>query len=443
MIIQELIAAKVAQMTSNGDSFTFLHSEKDWQNLQSDEQLFPAVFLDMPVKVTPTILNGGGYQERYVCVLTFLYKSNLDDNPDQQYTTLKLCNSAMRNFILLVEDDPDNFEVDKNVFGEAFQMLNMFDRNMDGIVLQFTCVPRDRPDVCIPSFGLPIGDCDPATVKSTGVGFSQLIESGGTLILPNINFSITNSDDTVLASGTQEAQSDVIEELPDVTHTDSDGSSVLYPSGKAFACSPSNAGKYAKLKQTGQTTSYITGDDITRGRAVSYFVLNYVNEFGHSFRLCGQTGGYTDGVGYFDVNGAATSKALAFPNDIIIDFSSRTESDILTYYMGDASTYRGYDVAVPVHLASTFGGLTGWNLANDIEYRNIMSVDSMDNFTHWLGHKPFEFDGSNRYFISSVQATTTALAFDMQSVGFAIPTSLTNALLNIFVRYSSKTELGI
>ena len=150
MIIQELIEAKVNQMTANGDTFSFQHSEKDWQNLQADEKLYPAVFLDMPVKVTPSILQGGGYEERYQCIINFLYKSNLADNPDQQYATIGKAGEAMKDFILLCESDVDNFDTEKNVYGQAFQAINLFDVNLDAMVLPFTFVPRNRPDVCLP-----------------------------------------------------------------------------------------------------------------------------------------------------------------------------------------------------------------------------------------------------------------------------------------------------
>lgn len=51
-----------------------------------------------------------------------------------------------------------------------------------------------------------------------------------------------------------------------------------------------------------------------------------VNVWGHSFRFCGTTGGYTDGVEYFDVNGSVTSKALAFPDGLVCDLKYVTET---------------------------------------------------------------------------------------------------------------------
>jgi len=201
---------------------------------------------------------------------------------------------------------------------------------------------------------------------------------------------------------------------------------------------PSNA-----VIQTGQVINYGAGDQPSRGRDVSFFVLDYVNEWGHSFRFVGQTGGYTDGVTYFNVSGVATTKILAFPNNIIFDFSSRKGTTILSYYIGDSTTFRGYTTALPLHVSSTFGGLTGWHLWNDIEMRNIMNISSYDVSNHWVAHPPFEWTVSQRAFITSTRSGTSVCCSDMQSMAYVALTSLTNALLNVFVRYTTLAELGL
>jgi hypothetical protein len=74
--------------------------------------------------------------------------------------------------------------------------------------------------------------------------------------------------------------------------------------------------------KSGQTISYATGDisGFSFGREVDFFILNFENHFGHSFRFCGINGGYTDGLGYFLQNGSSTTKSLAFPEQIVLDF---------------------------------------------------------------------------------------------------------------------------
>jgi hypothetical protein len=198
-----------------------------------------------------------------------------------------------------------------------------------------------------------------------------------------------------------------------------------------------------KLLPRDLLTNYGTGDQPTRGRTTDFFTLNYTNEWGHAFRFVGQTGGYTDGTSYFDVSGVATTKALAFPNDIIFDFTSRNETEILSYYIGDSTTFRSYNTSLPLHVSSTFGGLTAWYLWNDLEIRNVMSLGSFDSLTHWMGHKPFEFNSSMRYFITSTRSGINITRVDLRSLAYIQATSLTNASLQVYVRYTTLTEMGL
>lgn len=251
----------------------------------------------------------------------------------------------------------------------------------------------------------------------------------------------TNSDATYSLS----VPSGGTSPLPDVTNTDSDGLPVVTPAQTPFVCTPSSPQLYqaAKVMQTGQTVNYGTGDQPNRGRDIDIFILDYTNEWGHSFRFCGLTGGYTDGTSYFDVSGVATTKALAFPDDIIFDFSARDVDSVLSYYIGDSLAYRSYNTAISLYITSVFGGLSNWYLANDIEMRNIMSVAAFNDSNHWMGHKPFEFDSSRRYFITSSRSGINIVAIEMQGMGYSIGTSLTNALLQIYVRYTTLAELGL
>lgn len=206
---------------------------------------------------------------------------------------------------------------------------------------------------------------------------------------------------------------------------------------------PISTGSFTDMKLLPRDllTNYGTGDQPTRGRANDFFTLNYTNEWGHAFRFVGQTGGYTDGTTYFDVSGVATTKALAFPNSIIYDFTSRNETEILSYYIGDSTAYRSYNTALPLHVSSTFGGLTAWYLWNDVEMRNVMSLGSYDSLVHWMNYPPFDF--VNRYFLTSTRRLTAIARSDFQSMAYVASTSLTNALLQVYVRYTTLTEMGL
>jgi len=79
----------------------------------------------------------------------------------------------------------------------------------------------------------------------------------------------------------------------------------------------------ANIYVTGQATSNNDNDDgdLKRGRGVDWFNLSFVNPWGHSKRFTGTTGGYYDEVAddFKDVDGDVTTKALAFPDDLVSD----------------------------------------------------------------------------------------------------------------------------
>lgn len=144
-MIQEIIEDIVGEMTANGDSFTFLHSEKDYQNIESDELQFPAVYLDMPIRFVPKTVTGGGVEYSFICMVLFLYKSEMDDNPQQRYATMLKCMNAQKNFQILL----DNTDAVKSfTVGECYQATNLFDANLDAIAMPFNVVPSEWPSVC-------------------------------------------------------------------------------------------------------------------------------------------------------------------------------------------------------------------------------------------------------------------------------------------------------
>ena len=264
--------------------------------------------------------------------------------------------------------------------------------------------------------------CADATVHNTDNSYTASVPSGGDLELVNEVITITDENDNVIETISFPVYENQTIEL-----------SSFCPAGGSF--------NDMKLLPRDLLTNYGTGDQPTRGRETDFFTLNYTNEWGHAFRFCGTSGGYTDGTSYFDVSGVATTKALAFPNDIICDFTSRNETEILTYYTGDSTTYRGYTTALPLHVSSTFGGLTAWYLWNDVEMRNVMSLGSYNSLSHWMAYKPFEF--TDRYYLTSTRAGIEVFRNDFQAMAYGQSTNLTNALLQVFVRYTTLTELGL
>ncbi len=146
MTIKQLVKGHVDNMTSNSESYTFLHSETQFQNLMADEQILPAVYLDMPMKYTPKIMNTGAFQRTYICVALFLFKSELDDNDTQQESIFIKAENAQREFQIALENDVDNVR-DLSV-DTCVQVLNLFDTNMSGIMMPFSLRIINNDGVC-------------------------------------------------------------------------------------------------------------------------------------------------------------------------------------------------------------------------------------------------------------------------------------------------------
>ena len=146
MTIKQLINAKVLAMNSNSATYKFLHSETQFQNLMADEQLLPCVYLDMPMKYTPTIAITGAFQKTYICVALFLFKSELDDNDTQQEIIFVKAENAQREFQILLENDVDNVR-DLKV-ETCVQVQNLFDTNMSGVMMPFSLRMINSDGVC-------------------------------------------------------------------------------------------------------------------------------------------------------------------------------------------------------------------------------------------------------------------------------------------------------
>jgi hypothetical protein len=146
MTIKQLVSDKVALMSSNSETYTFLHSETQFQNLMADEQLLPCVYLDMPMKYTPKIMSTGAFQRTYICVALFLFKSELDDNDTQQEETFVKAENAQREFQISLENDVDN--VRDLTVETCVQVQNLFDTNMSGIMMPFSLRMINTAGVC-------------------------------------------------------------------------------------------------------------------------------------------------------------------------------------------------------------------------------------------------------------------------------------------------------
>ena len=248
------------------------------------------------------------------------------------------------------------------------------------------------------------------------IGWGQAQEAWCEPPLPSEPATVKNSDESysnTVACGR-------ILNLPDITVTDSDGSTYTKPSVQDIVCTPSVAPVGATLMKTGQTTSYRTGDDgdLEAGRATNFFTLASNNPFGNTNRFTDELGGQT------------------YTNNIVIDWSTYNGSNVLGYSRNvNAATtwYSNIDNA----LSYSIGSFTsGWRLPNMTEMFNIVSINN--SFTPSLNYSPFNISQTGYFCTSSsyrVAALSSTYCYMLNNVtGQFDPNANANNSYSIYIR---------
>lgn len=158
-------------------------------------------------------------------------------------------------------------------------------------------------------------------------------------------------------------------DLRDIKVTDSNGDVYYQSPSVPVVCKPAAASVGATLMKTGQTTSYITGDDgdLEAGRATSFTVLASNNPFGNTNRFTDELGGQT------------------YTNNIVIDWSTYNGTNVLGYKRTETNV-RGWNNSIDTCLAISITGFTtGWRLANVNEWNNVINRE----LSNPLGYTPF------------------------------------------------------
>lgn len=213
------------------------------------------------------------------------------------------------------------------------------------------------------------------------IGWGQAQEAWCEPPLPSEPATVKNSDDsystTVACGGTLN--------LPDITVTDSDGSTFTAPSVQNITCTPAVAPVGATLMKTGQTTSYRTGDDgdLEAGRATSFTVLASNNPFGNTNRFTDELGGQT------------------YTNNWVIDWSTYNGSNVLGYFR-TIQTAAIWNTAIDNSLG-TFGTFSGCRLWNIREAVNLINI----SLSLPINYAPFNWSLNYTFWTSSKRITAT------------------------------------
>jgi len=179
----------------------------------------------------------------------------------------------------------------------------------------------------------------------------------------------------------------------------------------------------ATLMKTGQTVSIRTNDDgdIQAGRNDSFFLLDSTkdpNPFSNYQRFTGTTGGYYDQSlsGYYDAFGVATTYLLAFPDAIMVDWSTFDGSEVLAYAMDSLLSDNLQNILNSYALA-TYGGVSGWRIWNIREALNLAFWEyGESNMTDYLPLQDSLFVSNSLYFTGNSVFSTTVRSIQMQTM---------------------------
>jgi len=143
MTIKEIVEDIISNLTVPG-SFRF--GWKSFQNLKADEEgTFPLRYLDSPTTSNDSIKQSGLIEEDYPLTIAFLDKSELDFTPIQHEVIIAAQRVQRREFVTKCQND-QRIHFVKNM--KTTDVVNIFDLNLSGIVLEITLTPFDEGKAC-------------------------------------------------------------------------------------------------------------------------------------------------------------------------------------------------------------------------------------------------------------------------------------------------------
>lgn len=325
------------------------------------------------------------------------------ENPNEVKSNMK---QIAKDFLAFWVQDHDipTLNIDKVVTATLFE--DETEDRLTGCYIDITFRQPFTYNVCaIPVDGVPpppTSTCDDATYKNSDSSFIQAIASGATFVSSNIIVtingnaqpsSVTNKDLSFTVAGepvSTTMNTDPLTDTPagdtkDFTIVDQDDNTVVVTevsdSANAFKGSvviPGAPLNTSDIYLDGQTTSYRTGDNVGFGRGSDWWNLGFNNGFGENGkRFTGVTGGYQDELDslYYDVDGVATTEALAFPDDIMLDWGQWDQVGETVF--GINMNVNGavmWDAFIDAVAALTYATYSDWIPMN----KNVIAIMSSD-----------------------------------------------------------------
>ena len=225
---------------------------------------------------------------------------------------------------------------------------------------------------------VPTGSCPDVRIINSDLSFDETTPAGSTYNLTDITSEVLNTEGEELSYTTNPAQNNLSVTLPDITVTDSDGTSSSYPTGLDYVCTPS-----ALRGASAMPIDDGLGENLDARPFFTLPIIDTVqqlNHFGSKWAFTGTTGGYydRDAADYKDVSGIVTTRALAYPDDLICDWRSFDNGgNFLMYNNNDTYLIATRPAAITTLATATIGSFTGFRLATlrggeRMQYRSLL-----------------------------------------------------------------------
>ena len=332
--------------------------------------------------------NENGYSSYTVDIDIRVYDLvNKDLGNEQEVMSDSL--ETLKDVVTELNTHPYYIESDFNLINDvSFEPARgVFDSDLTGWECTMTIEAPNRNYFC----GLPMEDLN------------------GTTYYPDLFSNVRNSDDTY---NTTVIVSETLT-LPDITHTDSDGSPVVLPAQTPMICSsglsPSGIA-YQRPILTGQTTSYRTGDDawnlanniydytppiypvsfaqLDNDSINPFTTLSDNNAFGNTNRFTDDSGGQT------------------YSNDYVIDHLTG-----LGWYRIEQGTSTAWATAIDNASTSTQNSYNDWRIPNRFEQASILN----HGFGVLLNYAPFNITITAALWTSTTALTDSTVAYTLAS----------------------------
>lgn len=127
----------------------FYFGDKAYQNVKADEEVFPAVYLDNPVKMTFEVQQSGYIKQLYTMDLFFIDKTDYDASEEEIEAVLIQMRQFVKKFLISAETNvlirlTDDFPYR----AEGYEFQNIFDVNVSGLALNLTVELLDDESFC-------------------------------------------------------------------------------------------------------------------------------------------------------------------------------------------------------------------------------------------------------------------------------------------------------